>query len=240
MAALRPVRLTGGGGIISTTSPGVFTQGLQVYGKRRSVIYSAVLDATIVKEVVVEMKLSRPWLSNFYRILSAAEDNSERPLAKAVVQYTASLSGELLRGNQGLCYHYSGADCRLPYGHDEFPHLDDVCAPLAHLLLLEWLTKIVVLGMVCTHKVQQGDPGFVPYGKDCSQKLYGKDFGHKHTRVNVHLDMFEQTCSFSVDKENFGVAWSNLPDGTYYPAVSLGGGCRGRARIQLVRGFEIL
>ncbi|CAM6089986.1 unnamed protein product [Calypogeia fissa] len=91
-----------------------------------------------------------------------------------------------------------------------------------------------------THKVQQGDPGFVPYGKDCSQKLYGKDFGHKHTRVRVHLDMFERTCSFSVDKENFGVAWSNLPDGTYYPAVSLGGGCRGRARIQLVRGFEIL
>ncbi|CAM6095501.1 unnamed protein product [Calypogeia fissa] len=50
MAALRPMGLTGEGGIISTTSPGVFTQGLQVYGKGGSVIYSAVLDPAIVKE----------------------------------------------------------------------------------------------------------------------------------------------------------------------------------------------
>jgi hypothetical protein len=91
-----------------------------------------------------------------------------------------------------------------------------------------------------THRVHQGDPGFAPYGKDYSSKLYGKDFGHKNTKVRVQLDMFERSCSFSVDKENFGVAWSSLPDGIYYPAVSLGGGCRGKVRIQPISGFDIL
>lgn len=50
MAALKPVGLTGEGGVISATSPGVFTQGLQVYGRGGAVLHSARLDPSIVKE----------------------------------------------------------------------------------------------------------------------------------------------------------------------------------------------
>ncbi|KAL2641506.1 hypothetical protein R1flu_009093 [Riccia fluitans] len=52
IAALEPVGLVGDHGIISPNLPGVFTQGLQVYGKGGSIIHSAVLDRDIVKEAL--------------------------------------------------------------------------------------------------------------------------------------------------------------------------------------------
>ncbi|CAM6123193.1 unnamed protein product [Calypogeia fissa] len=65
--------------------------------KVKCVVFDKTGTLTTGKPVVVETKLFETMaLKNFYRILSAAEDNSEHPLAKAVVQYAASLSGELL------------------------------------------------------------------------------------------------------------------------------------------------
>ncbi|KAL3676332.1 hypothetical protein R1sor_026280 [Riccia sorocarpa] len=69
---------------------------------------------------------------------------------------------------------------------------------------------------------------------------YGKKFGYADARVRVSLDMFERTCSYSIDGQKFGVAWNNLPEGIYYPAVSLGSGTLGRVRIELVSGFDLL
>ncbi|KAL2608416.1 hypothetical protein R1flu_026989 [Riccia fluitans] len=69
---------------------------------------------------------------------------------------------------------------------------------------------------------------------------YGKKFGYADARVRVSLDMFERTCSYSIDGQKFGVAWNNLPEGVYYPAVSLGSGTLGRVRIELISGFDLL
>ncbi|KAG6547972.1 hypothetical protein Mapa_010794 [Marchantia paleacea] len=52
MAALEPVGLVGENGVISLKHPGVFTQGLQVYGRGGSVIHSAVLDPSVVQEAL--------------------------------------------------------------------------------------------------------------------------------------------------------------------------------------------
>ncbi|BBN10357.1 probable rRNA maturation factor [Marchantia polymorpha subsp. ruderalis] len=52
MAALDPVGLVGENGVISLKHPGVFTQGLQVYGRGGSVIHSAVLDPEVVQEAL--------------------------------------------------------------------------------------------------------------------------------------------------------------------------------------------
>ncbi|BFI22627.1 hypothetical protein MPTK1_8g14270 [Marchantia polymorpha subsp. ruderalis] len=69
---------------------------------------------------------------------------------------------------------------------------------------------------------------------------YGKKFGYADARVRVSLDMFERSCSYSIDRQKFGVAWNSLPEGIYYPAVSLGSGTLGRVRIELVSGFDLL
>ncbi|CAM6085472.1 unnamed protein product [Calypogeia fissa] len=69
---------------------------------------------------------------------------------------------------------------------------------------------------------------------------YGKKFGYQDARVRVKLDMFHHACSFSIDGQEFGEAWTNLPEGTYYPAVSLGSGALGRVRIELISGFDLL
>lgn len=68
---------------------------------------------------------------------------------------------------------------------------------------------------------------------------YGKPYCHQDARVRVHLDLFERSCSFSVDGDKFGVAWDCLPDGIYYPAVSLGRP-QDRVHIELVSGSEFL
>lgn len=69
---------------------------------------------------------------------------------------------------------------------------------------------------------------------------YGYVGHHPQFRVRVHLDLFERTCSFSISNVRFGVAWSKLPNDTFYPAIALGGGMKGRFRIELVSGAEFL
>lgn len=77
----------------------------------------------------------------------------------------------------------------------------------------------------------EGTPIWVPYEKD---------FGHVNARIRVQLDLYERVCSFSVDGDEFQLAWSHLLDGIYFPAVSLGKGNEGRVRIELVSGFDLL
>ncbi|CAK9221486.1 unnamed protein product [Sphagnum jensenii] len=50
LAALETVGLTGRGGALSHTSPGVFLQGLQVYGKEGTILHSQLLDPKVVSE----------------------------------------------------------------------------------------------------------------------------------------------------------------------------------------------
>ncbi|KAG0582934.1 hypothetical protein KC19_3G096000 [Ceratodon purpureus] len=50
MAALDPMGLAGQGGVVSESTPGIFIQGLQVYGKEGKVISSSMLDLSIVEE----------------------------------------------------------------------------------------------------------------------------------------------------------------------------------------------
>ncbi|CAM6127483.1 unnamed protein product [Calypogeia fissa] len=69
---------------------------------------------------------------------------------------------------------------------------------------------------------------------------YGQCFVFKGGRVRVHLDMFHHVCSFSINGTDFGPAWNDLPEGVYYPAVSLGNEVQGKVRIELVSGFDLL
>lgn len=50
MAALAPVGLAGEGGLLSESTPGVFLQGLQVFGKNGKPIQNITLDSTVVAE----------------------------------------------------------------------------------------------------------------------------------------------------------------------------------------------
>lgn len=50
MAALAPVGLAGEGGVLSESTPGVFLQGLQVFGKNGKPIQNITLDSTVVAE----------------------------------------------------------------------------------------------------------------------------------------------------------------------------------------------
>ncbi|KAG0611083.1 hypothetical protein M758_7G113900 [Ceratodon purpureus] len=50
MAALAPVGLAGEGGVLSESTPGVFLQGLQVFGKKGKLIQNIALDSSVVEE----------------------------------------------------------------------------------------------------------------------------------------------------------------------------------------------
>lgn len=50
MAALRPVGLAGAGGLLSESTPGVFLQGLQVFGRKGEIIQNITLDLGVVAE----------------------------------------------------------------------------------------------------------------------------------------------------------------------------------------------
>ncbi|MCO5604740.1 hypothetical protein L7F22_058910 [Adiantum nelumboides] len=57
-----------------------------------------------------------------------------------------------------------------------------------------------------------------------SSARYVKRFVKDGTIIQVHLNIVDQSCSFSIDNEDAGVAWSNLQlpdDHAIYPAVSL-------------------
>jgi hypothetical protein len=43
--------LSGQGGLVSTTSPGVFLQGLMVYGEEGVIVHNQELDEAIIREV---------------------------------------------------------------------------------------------------------------------------------------------------------------------------------------------
>eukprot|EP00246_Nothoceros_aenigmaticus_P001734 TRINITY_DN12317_c0_g1_i2.p1 TRINITY_DN12317_c0_g1~~TRINITY_DN12317_c0_g1_i2.p1 ORF type:complete len:226 (+),score=31.50 TRINITY_DN12317_c0_g1_i2:496-1173(+) len=73
-----------------------------------------------------------------------------------------------------------------------------------------------------------------------SNKVFAmKQFG-KNSRVGVHFDTADRSCSFSFDGVKWGVAWNHLPDGVYYPAVSLSGNGLARVRLVLISGAEFL
>lgn len=50
MAALAPVGLAGEGGLLSESTPGVFLQGLQVFGQKGKIIQNITLDTAVVEE----------------------------------------------------------------------------------------------------------------------------------------------------------------------------------------------
>lgn len=73
-----------------------------------------------------------------------------------------------------------------------------------------------------------------------SNKVFAmKPFG-KGSRVGVHFDSADRSCSFSFDGVKWGVAWNHMPDGVYYPAVSLSGNGLARVRLVLISGSEFL
>ncbi|CAM6097904.1 unnamed protein product [Calypogeia fissa] len=58
--------------------------------------------------------------------------------------------------------------------------------------------------------------------------------------VVFNYNAFVHSCSLSIGGIDFGNCWEHLPSEVYYPAVCLGTGSRGRVRIELVSGFDIV
>ena len=71
------------------------------------------------------------------------------------------------------------------------------------------------------------------FGKDCSQLVYGKDYGHKKSRVKISYNALQGTCSVGMDGEDFGMLCTKLEKGTYYPAVSMG--AHGKVHIEILK-----
>ncbi|CAB5388185.1 hypothetical protein RhiirA5_347391 [Rhizophagus irregularis] len=73
-----------------------------------------------------------------------------------------------------------------------------------------------------------GSNGVICHNSSNSTNKYGQKFKEKDI-ITVHLDMEERTCSFSVNRISYPVAFRDLPD-EIYPAVSL---CApGKAKIE--------